>query len=94
MLDFQILLANLHDWVAQNYFAPEWRTLSLKKATRMIYRKAGRVRWHDDQVAVELEPYRYPDQQRAMEAICARFNAADLHWRDRRSLRITVAAAD
>ena len=62
MLNFQILLANLHDWVTQNYFAPEWRTLSLKKASRMIYCKAGRVRWHDDQVTVELEPYRYPDQ--------------------------------
>jgi len=39
----QILLANLHDWTAQNYLAPEWRTLSLEKATQMIYRKAGRV---------------------------------------------------
>jgi len=94
MLNFQILLANLHDWVAQNYFAPEWRTLSLKKASQMIYRKAGRVWWDDDQVTVELEPYRYLDQQRAMEATCARFNAADLHWRDGRALRITVAAAD
>jgi hypothetical protein len=43
---------------------------------------------------VELEPYRYADQQRAMEATCARFNAADPHWRDGRALRITVAVAD
>jgi len=93
MLDFQILLANLHDWVAQNYFAPEWRTLSLEKATQMIYRKAGRVTWHEDRVEVELEPYRYADQQRAMEATCVRFNAADLCWRDGRALRISVAAA-
>jgi hypothetical protein len=94
MLNFQILLANLHDWVAQNYFAPEWRTLSLEKATQMIYRKAGQVRWYDDRIEVELEPYRYADQQRAMEATCTRFNAANLHWRDGRALRISVAAAD
>lgn len=94
MLNFQILLANLHDWVAENYCAPEWRTLSLEKATQMIYRKAGRVTWHADRIEVELEPYRYADQQRAMEATCARFNAANPHWRDGRALRITVAAAD
>ncbi len=93
MLDFQILLANLHDWVAQNYFAPEWGTLSLEKGMQMIYRKAGRVTWHDEGIEVELEPYRYPDQQRAMETTCARFNAADLHWRDGRLLRISVAPA-
>ena len=39
----QVLLANLPDWVAKNYFTPEWRTLSLNKATQMIYRKAGQV---------------------------------------------------
>ena len=93
MLNFQILLANLHDWVAENYLAPEWRNLSLEKATQMIYRKAGRVTWYDDRIEVELEPYRYADQQRAMEATCARFNATDPHWRDGRALRITVAAA-
>ncbi len=91
MLNFQILLANLHDWAAEHYFASEWRTLSLEKATQMIYRKAGRVRWYDDRVEVELEPYRYADQQEAMEITCARFNAADLHWRDGRALRISVA---
>jgi hypothetical protein len=94
MLNFQILLANLHDWVAQNYFAPEWRALSLEKATQMIYRKAGWVKWYDDRIEVELEPYRYADQQRAMEATCARFNASNLLWRDGRALRISVAAAD
>ena len=94
MLNFQILLTNLHDWVAENYFAPEWRTLSLEKATQMIYRKAGRVTWQEDRIEVELEPYRYADQQRAMEATCARFNATNPHWRDGRALRITVAAAD
>lgn len=93
MLNVQILLANLHDWVAESYFAPEWRTLSLEKATQMIYRKAGRVTRHEDRVEVELEPYRYADQQRAMEATCVRFNAADLCWRDGRALRISVAAA-
>jgi hypothetical protein len=92
MLNFQILLANLHDWAAQHYFTPEWRTLSLEKATQMIYRKAGRVTWYDDCIEVELKSYRYSDQQREMEATCARFNAANPRWRDGRSLRITVAS--
>jgi len=91
MLNWQILLANLHDWAAQHYFAPEWGTLSLEKATQMIYRKAGRVTWYDDHIEVMLEPYRYRDQQQVMQAICARFNAANLRWRDGRLLRITVA---
>jgi len=90
MLNWQILLAGLHDWAAQTYFAPEWRTLSLEKATQMIYRKAGRVTWHDDRIEVKLEPYRYPDQQCAMEATCARFNAANVRWRDGRLLRISL----
>ncbi|MBU0490975.1 MAG: hypothetical protein KKB13_03915, partial [Chloroflexi bacterium] len=91
MLNFQVLLANLHDWAAQHYFAPAWQSLSLETATLLIYRKAGRVTWHDDRVSVELEPYRYPDQQRLMEVTCARFNAANVRWRDGRLLRITVA---
>jgi hypothetical protein len=91
MLDWQILLANLHDWAAQAYFAPQWRTLSLEKATQMIYRKAGRVTWDEDRIEVVLEPYRYPSQQRDMEATCARFNAANRRWRDGRSLHISVA---
>jgi hypothetical protein len=94
MLNCQIMLANLHDWVAEHYFAPEWQTLSLEKATPMIYRKAGWVMRHDDRIEVKLKPYRYPDQQRAMEATCARFNAANLRWRDGRLLRISVAPAD
>lgn len=91
MLNFQVLLANLHDWVAQHYFAPQWRSLSLEKATPMVYRKKGWVTWYDDRIEVELEPYRYPDQQRLMEATCARFNAAHLRWRDGRLVRISVA---
>jgi hypothetical protein len=91
MLDWQVLLANLHDWVAHTYFAPEWRTLSLEKATQMVYRKAGQVTWYDDRIEVVLEPYRYQDQQRAMEATCTRFNVANLRCRDGRLLRITVA---
>jgi len=91
MLNFQVLLANLHDWVIQNYLTPTWRTLSLQKAMQMIYRKAGRVTWYDDRIEVELEPYRYPDQQRKMEATCVRFNAANLRWRDGRLLCIAVA---
>ena len=88
---------------AQNEVAPLADTIdreerppreTLEKAAEMIYRKAGRVTWHEDRIEVELEPYRYADQQRAMETTCTRFNAAGLHWRDGLSLRITVAAAD
>jgi hypothetical protein len=94
MLDLQLLLANLHDWVAESYLAPTWRNLSLEKATQMIYRKAGWVTWHSDRVEVLLEPYRYSDQQRAMELTCARFNAANVHWRDGRPLGIAVASPE
>jgi hypothetical protein len=92
MLDLQILLANLHDWTAKSYFAPCWRHLSLEKATQMIYRKAGRVTWYGDRIEVVLEPYRYSDQQRAMEITCARFNAAHVRWRDGRLLRVSAAS--
>jgi hypothetical protein len=90
MLDLQILLANLHDWAAAHYFAPQWRRLTLDKATQMIYRKAGRVTWYKDRIEVTLEPFRYRDQQDAMETTCARFNAANLCWRDGRLLQISV----
>ena len=93
MLNLQLLLTNLHDWAAEHYFAPEWQKLELETATRLIYQKPGRVRWEADQIVVELEPYRYPDQQRAMAATCDRFNAANLRWRDGRLLRIYVARA-
>lgn len=43
MLDFQILPANLYDWVARSCFAPDWRNPSLERATQMIHRKSGRV---------------------------------------------------
>jgi hypothetical protein len=91
MLNFQVLLANLHDWVAQHYYAPPWRSLSLEKATPMIYRKKGRVTWHSDRIEVELESYRYPDQQRLMETTCACFNATNARWRDGRLVRFSVA---
>jgi hypothetical protein len=94
MLNLQILLANLHDWAAAHYFAPEWQQLSLDKATQMIYRKAGHVTWYSDRIEVALQPYRYRDQQRAMETTCARFNAADLRWHDGRLLRISVQCLD
>ena len=92
MLDLQLLLANLHDWVAKSYFAPPWRNLSLEKATQMVYRKAGRVTWYNDRIEVVLEPYRYSDQQHAMEVTCTRFNATNVCWRDGRLLRISVAS--
>jgi hypothetical protein len=91
MLNLQLLLTNLHDWAAEHYFAPEWQMLEVETATRLIYQKSGRVRWEADQIVVELEAYRYPDQQRAMETTCDRFNAANLRWRDGRLLRIYVA---
>jgi hypothetical protein len=90
MLDLQMLLTNLHDWAREHYFAPEWQRLELDTATRLIYRKPGRVTWYEDRIEVVLEPYRYADQQRVMEATCRRFNEAGLHWRDGRLLRIQV----
>ena len=92
MLNLQILLANLHDWAARYYFAPNWRNLSLEKATHMIYRKAGWVTWDSDCIEVVLEPYRYSDQQHAMQITCARFNAVNVRWRDGRLIRISVAS--
>jgi len=91
MLNLQLLLTTLHDWATEHYFAPEWQKLELETATRLIYQKPGRVNWAADQIVVELAPYRYPDQQRAMEITCERFNAANLRWRDGRLLRIYVA---
>jgi hypothetical protein len=90
MLNLQILLANLHDWAAVHYFAPQWQRLTLDKATQMIYRKAGRVTRYKDRIEVVLEPYRYRDQQEAMETTCARFNDAHLRWRDGRLIQISV----
>jgi hypothetical protein len=91
MLNLQLLLTNLHDWAAEHYFAPAWQKLELETATRLIYQKPGRVSWQADQIVVDLEAYRYPDQQRAMATTCDRFNAANLRWRDGRLLRIYVA---
>jgi hypothetical protein len=94
MLNLQILLGNLHDWVKQHYFTPEWQRLTLEKATQMIYRKSGCVTWYQDRIEVVLDPYVYLDQQRAMEATCQRFNAANLCWRDGRLLHISVRRQD
>ena len=91
MLDLQVLLTNLHDWAREHYFAPEWQKLELETATQLIYRKPGWVTWHADRIEVTLEPYRYAEHQRAMEATCLRFNAADRRWRDGRQLRFHVA---
>ena len=90
MLDLQVLLANLHDWVRKHYLAPDWQQLELETATELIYRKPGRVIWGLEEIEVILDPYRYPEQQRAMEATCGRFNAARLRWRDGRLLTIRV----
>jgi hypothetical protein len=91
MLNLQLLLTSLHDWVSQHYLAPQWQRLELKTATEMIYRKPGQVRWGDEEIEVVLDPYRYPDQQQAMEESCRRFNTAQVRWRDGRVLRIRVA---
>lgn len=90
MLDLQFLLANLHDWAKQHYFAPQWQHLSLEKATQLIYRKPGQVTWYSDRIEVVLDSYRYRDQQQAMKVTCQRFNEANLRWRDGRLLRISV----
>ena len=90
MLDLQVLLTSLHDWACEHYFAPEWQRLELDTATRLIYRKPGRVTWYEDHIEVVLDAYRYAAQQRAMEAICHRFNEANVRWRDGRLLRIQV----
>lgn len=91
MLDLQVLLASLHDWVRCHCFAPEWQHLELDTAIEMVYRKPGRVHWGRQEIEVVLDPYRYRDQQRAMEESCRRFNAAQVRWRDGRLLRIHVA---
>jgi len=91
MLDLQVLLVSLHDWVRHHYLAPVWQSLELDTATELLYRKAGRVTWGAEQITVVFEPYRYPEQQRAMVATCQRCNAADLHWRDGRTLQFAVA---
>ena len=93
MLDIQVLLTSLHDWARHCYFAPEWQHLELDKAIEMIYRKPGRVRWRKEEIEVVLDPYRYLDQQQAMEESCRRFNEAQVRWRDGRLLRIRVARA-
>jgi len=91
MLDLQILLASLHDWARQHYFAPDWQHLELGTATELIYRKSGRVRWGREDIEVTLDPYRYPEHQCAMQETCRRFNAAQVRWRDGRLLRMRVA---
>jgi hypothetical protein len=92
MLNLQVLLGNLHDWSRRHYFAPQWKNLSLEKATQMIYRKSGYVTWYSDRIEVVLDAYAYQDQQQAMQVTCQRFNKANLRWRDGRPLRIDVAA--
>jgi hypothetical protein len=91
MLDMQVLLTSLHDWTRCHYFAPEWQRLELDTAIEMIYRKPGRVRWSQGKIEVVLDPYRYRDQQQAMEESCRRLNEAQVRWRDGRLLRISVA---
>ncbi|MBM4461103.1 MAG: hypothetical protein FJ011_25635 [Chloroflexi bacterium] len=92
MLDLQVLLASLHDWVREHYLAPTWQRLELDTATELLYRKAGRVSWGPAQIEITFEPYRYPEQQQAMAETCRRCNAAQLRWRDGRLLHFRVAA--
>jgi hypothetical protein len=91
MLDMQVLLTSLHDWARNHYFAPAWKRLELDTAIKLIYRKSGRVKWGDTEIEVVLDPYRYSEHQQAMEESCRHFNAAQVHWRDGRLLRIHVA---
>lgn len=91
MLDLQVLLTSLHDWARNHYFAPAWKRFELDTAVKLIYRKPGRVRWGKTDIEIVLDPYRYPEHQQSMEESCRRFNAAQVHWRDGRLLRIYVA---
>jgi hypothetical protein len=91
MLDMQVLLTSLHDWARSYYFAPAWKRLELDTAIKLIYRKPGRVKWGETEIEVVLDPYRYPEHQQAMAETCHHFNAAQVHWRDGRLLRIYVA---
>jgi len=63
MLDVQVLLASLHDWARQQYFAPDWQHLELDTAIELIYRKSGCVQWGQEDIEVTLDPYRYPEHQ-------------------------------
>ena len=92
MLNWQVLLANCHDWARHHFFAPVWHKLSLERATQLIYRKSGRVTHYPDRIEVVFDTYRYAEQQDAMTESCRRFNGANLHWRDGRLLRFFVAA--
>jgi hypothetical protein len=63
MLNLQLLLTNLHDWVRCHFLAPEWQRLELSTATELIYRKSGRVKWGEQKIEITLDAYRYPEQQ-------------------------------
>lgn len=90
MLNWQVLLANCHDWARVHFFAQAWRKLSLERATQLIYRKSGRVTYFPERIEVVFDAYRYPEHQQAMQESCRRFNRANLHWRDGRLLRFSV----
>ena len=90
MLDLQVLLASLHDWVREHYLAPAWQQLELNTASELLYRKAGRVIWGTEEIEITFEPYRYADLQQAMAETCRCCNAAQLRWRDGRLLRFHV----
>lgn len=90
MLDLQVLLASLHDWVRAHYLPPAWQHLELHTATELLYRKAGCVIWGTEQIEIVFEPYRYADLQQAMAETCHRCNATPLRWRDGRLLRFRV----
>ena len=92
MLNWQVLLANCHDWACRHFFAPAWQKLSLERATQLIYRKSGQVIHFPDRIEVVFDAYRYTQQQRDMKETCRRFNSANLHWRDGRLLRFSVQA--
>jgi hypothetical protein len=90
MLTLQLLLMNLHRWVASHYLADIFGSIELSTAIELIYRKPGRVRWGDDEIEVVLSCYRYPEHQQAIEESCQRFNAKHLRWRDGRFLVLSV----
>lgn len=91
MTNWQATLLNLHHWCQEHYLPEAWRTLRLETATKLLYRKRGRVRYTADRIEVTLEAYEYRPDQEAAEEACQLFNAH--HIRDYQGRLIQMAVA-
>jgi len=54
MTNWQNTLLNLHHWCQEHYLPEAWRTLRLETATKLLYRKRGRVRCTADRIKKRL----------------------------------------